>query len=174
MPRSLSSACVLLALVVPASAQQSRRDIMPVLGETRDQFEARRRGLPRPASPGETRLSPDRLGHFLAEATVNGTALQMLVDTGASFVSLSAKDAELLGLHPGERDFTYRVSTANGVVKAALVRLREMQVGDVSLRDVQALVPEASGGPPMSLLGMSFLKRLAGFETIQGKLILRQ
>jgi clan AA aspartic protease (TIGR02281 family) len=164
---------VLLALVVPASAQQSRRDIMPVLGETREQFEARRRGLPPPASPGETRLSPDRLGHFLAEATQwHGAANARRHRRKLRLAQRQGRRAPRPA--SGRARLHYRVSTANGVVKAALVRLREMQVGDVSLRDVQALVPEASGGPPMSLLGMSFLKRLAGFETIQGKLILRQ
>jgi aspartyl protease family protein len=97
----------------------------------------------------------------------------MLVDTGASFVSLSQRDAELLGLRPTEKDFIYRMQTANGIVKAAPVRLREMQVGDISVRDVDAVVHRA-GGPPISLLGMSFLRRLAGFEQVQGRLILRQ
>jgi aspartyl protease family protein len=172
--RALLVACLWLASAGAAQAQQPRKDIMPVLGETREQFEARRRGVPPPAGPGETRLSPDRLGHFIAETTVNGEKVRMLVDTGASFVSLSAKDAETLGLRPGGRDLTYRVSTANGVVKAAPVHLREVQVGEVSLRNVQALVPEPGGGPPVSLLGMSFLSRLAGFEIVQHKLILRQ
>jgi aspartyl protease family protein len=173
--RSLLMVALMLAGSATAgSSQQHRKEIMPFLGETREHFEARKRGLPLPAiSNGEAKLVPDRMGHFVAETTINGEKVRMLVDTGASFVSLSPRDAELLGLRPTEKDFIYRMQTANGIVKAAPVRLREMQVGDISVRDVDAVVHRA-GGPPISLLGMSFLRRLAGFEQIQGRLILRQ
>ena len=160
--------------VCAAGAQQPRpKELVPAIGETREQFEARRRGLPPPEPAGTARLQADRLGHFVADAVVNGEKVRMLVDTGASFVSLSRKDAELLGLKPAPREFTYRMSTANGVVTAAPVRLSEVQVGDVALRNVEAVV-HAEGGPSVSLLGMSFLKRLAAFETVQGRLVLRQ
>jgi clan AA aspartic protease (TIGR02281 family) len=172
--RLLAVTMIMAASVTAPSSQQPRKEIMPFLGETREHFEARKRGLPLPAVlNGEAKLVPDRMGHFVAEATVNGEKLRMLVDTGASFVSLSQRDAELLQLRPAEKDFIYRMQTANGVVKAAPVRLREMQVGEISVRDVEAVVHQA-GGPPVSLLGMSFLRRLAGFETVQGKLVLRQ
>jgi hypothetical protein len=108
------------------SSQQHRKEIMPFLGETREHFEARKRGLPLPAiSNGEAKLVPDRMGHFVAETTINGEKVRMLVDTGASFVSLSPRDAELLGLRPTEKDFIYRMQTANGIVKAAPVPSRD-------------------------------------------------
>jgi aspartyl protease family protein len=172
--RLLAVSMIMAGSMTPAGSQQPRKAIMPFLGETREHFEVRKRGLPLPApSAGEAKLLPDRMGHFVAETTVNGERVRMLVDTGASFVSLSRSDADLLRLQPAEREFTYRMSTANGMVKAAPVRLREMQVGDISVRDVDAVVHQA-GGPPVSLLGMSFLRRLGGFETVQGKLVLRQ
>src|SRR5215207_7835824 len=66
-----------------ASSQQHRKEIMPFLGETREHFEARKRGLPRPAvTDGEAKLVPDRMGHFVAETTINGEKVRMLVDTG--------------------------------------------------------------------------------------------
>jgi aspartyl protease family protein len=64
------------------------------------------------------------------------------------------------------------VSTANGVVQTAPVRIREIRVGDILVRDVEAVVlpPRALG---VSLLGMSFLRRLEGFEIAKGRLVLR-
>ena len=64
------------------------------------------------------------------------------------------------------------ISTANGIVAAASVRLAEVKVGDIAVRGVEALVlPPGKLGT--SLLGMSFLKRLGGFEIAQGRLILK-
>jgi aspartyl protease family protein len=65
------------------------------------------------------------------------------------------------------------VNTANGTVKAAQVRLREVQIGRIAVRDVEAVVmpPGRLAG---SLLGMSFLKRLASFNVSGGTLVLRQ
>ena len=96
----------------------------------------------------------------------------MLVDTGASFVALSHEDAAMLGLKVSQKDFTRRSSTANGVVETAPVRIKEIRIGDIAVRDVEAVVlpPRALS---TSLLGMSFLKRLEGFEVAKGRLVLR-
>jgi aspartyl protease family protein len=97
----------------------------------------------------------------------------MLVDTGATRVSLSRKDAETLGLKVEPKDYVHRVSTANGVTTAAPVRLDEVEIGGVGLRNVDALVTQA-GASEVSLLGMSFLGWPAGFEVAKGNLVLRQ
>jgi aspartyl protease family protein len=78
----------------------------------------------------------------------------------------------MLGIRVSERDFTRRSSTANGVVATAPVRIREIRIGDITLRDVEGAVlpPRALS---TSLLGMSFLKRLEGFEISKGRLLLR-
>jgi aspartyl protease family protein len=146
---------------------------VPRIGETVHQFEARRRGLPAPALAGAQAILAASQGHFFADTTIDGNKVRALVDTGASFVSLSPADAERLGVKVGREDFTYRMSTANGVVAAAPVRLKEVQIGDVVLRDVAAIVAR-EGGPPVTLLGMSFLGRLRAFETSAGQLVLRQ
>ena len=54
---------------------------------------------------------------------------------------------------------------------AAPVVLRELRIGQYSLYDVDAAVNQAPIG--ISLLGMSFLDRLAGYEVDDGRLILR-
>jgi clan AA aspartic protease (TIGR02281 family) len=110
-------------------------------------------------------------GHFLIEATVNGAPVDFLVDTGASDIVLTLEDAERLGLQPETLRFTQRFATANGVVRGAPVVLREIRIGQFSLFDVPASVNEAQ--LRVSLLGMSFLRRLHGYEVTDGRLTLR-
>ena len=65
------------------------------------------------------------------------------------------------------------MSTANGSVNAAPVTLREVRIDRIVLRDVDAVVlPQ--GRLSGSLLGMSFLRRLASFEVSKGRLVLTQ
>ncbi|MFL5146752.1 MAG: TIGR02281 family clan AA aspartic protease [Microvirga sp.] len=117
-------------------------------------------------------VSADLRGHFVVHPTLDGKRVRMLVDTGASFVALSHEDARLAGISVSARDYTRPISTANGIVAAASVRLAEVKVGDIAVRGVEALVLPP-GKLSTSLLGMSFLKRLGGFEIAQGRLILK-
>jgi aspartyl protease family protein len=117
-------------------------------------------------------LSADLRGHYKVHPVVEGRTVPMLVDTGASAVALTYEDAERAGIRVRPEDFTKPVGTANGTVKAAPVRVAEMRVGAIALTFVDAMVlPRGSLGT--SLLGMSFLKRLKGFEMAQGRLTLR-
>jgi aspartyl protease family protein len=181
MRRIVLAVCCAAALADSAQAQFGPQPaaaagptLMPNIGETVEEFEARRQGLPRPLPRNaQATLKADRQGHFFAEATINGERVRALVDTGATFVALSEADASRLGLKVRREDFTYRMSTANGVVAAAPVHLAEVQVGEVTLRDVQAVI-HREGGPPVTLLGMSFLGRLGALQTAAGRLVLRQ
>jgi aspartyl protease family protein len=129
-----------------------------------------------PAAPaGETgwhrveiAAGPD--GHFVLDAAVEGVPVTFLVDSGATAVVLSSDAARRLGLVGGRLRFTHKVTTANGVVRAAPVRLRELRIGQLALRDVEAAVLET----PLqtSLLGMSFLRRLDRWEVRDGRLAL--
>jgi clan AA aspartic protease (TIGR02281 family) len=110
-------------------------------------------------------------GHFLIDAVVNGAPVDFLVDTGASNIVLTLADAERLGLQPETLRFSQRFATANGEVRGAPVVLREIRVGQFSLFDVPASVNEAP--LRVSLLGMSFLERLNGYEVNGRRLILR-
>lgn len=124
------------------------------------------------AGDGTLVLNADLRGHYVAHAQIEGLRVRVLVDTGASFVALSYEDAQKAGIKVEARDFTLRMSTANGLAAAAPVRLREVRLGDIVVRDVQAIVcPKGALGT--SLLGMSFLKRLGKFEVSQGRLTLR-
>ena len=109
-------------------------------------------------------------GHFLVDARVDGVAVRFLVDTGATRVVLTPEDAERIGLHLRDRHFTKRHRTAGGIVRAAPVTLRELRIGQLAVREVEASVNEQPIG--ISLLGMSFLNRLDGYEVQGNKLIL--
>lgn len=98
-------------------------------------------------------------GHFFIDGKINGgSKLRMMVDTGASFISMSASDARKLGIDY-KKGTPSRSSTANGVVQTYIVRLDSVKVGDIELFQVDASVQENEIG--IGLLGMSFLKRLS-------------
>jgi len=109
----------------------------------------------------------DRAGHVIVDAVVNGAPMRMLVDTGASFVTLTPADARAAGIAPGELVFSRRANTANGIVRMATVTLRQIRLGQLSFNDVHAAVLENLN---LSLLGMSFLDRLQSYEMRGGKL----
>ena len=116
-------------------------------------------------------LRPDQAGQFHADVTVNGRTIRMLVDTGATLVALTQQDAITLGVLP--MTFNVPVQTAAGQARAGEAKLAEVRIGNVQVRDINALVlpPGVTG---QSLLGMSFLRRLSGFEFSAGNLVLKQ
>ena len=112
---------------------------------------------------------PDRQGHVVLDAVVNGSPVRFLIDTGATFVVLTMADAAVAGFTRGDLVFNVRTSTANGVGRAAAVQLRELRVGQFSVYDVPAFVGDNLA---VSLLGMSFLKRVKSWEMRDGVLTL--
>jgi aspartyl protease family protein len=114
------------------------------------------------------RAANDR--HFRVDAVVDGKSIEMLVDTGATTVSLSRRDAQRIGIDLSRLTYNRRVMTANGPALTAPVTLREVRVGPITLTDVHAAVSEerAEG----SLLGMSFLGRLQSYAIEGDKLTL--
>jgi aspartyl protease family protein len=135
----------------------------------------------RPTAPGAATAAisrsvvvpRDSRGHFEVDARVNGRRVGFMVDTGASVIALTAHDAARLGIHPTQNAFVAEVKTANGTVRAAPSRLEAVEIGDIAVRDVDALVlPDEALSD--NLLGLSFLSRLRRFEYSEGKLVLEQ
>ena len=114
---------------------------------------------PAPIPSGSVRVRADSSGHFNATAYVNGDAIDVLVDTGATTVALTWEDARAAGLHIRESDFTLRSQTANGVALFAPVTLASVRIGDITVYDVRAAVARR-GQLHRTLLGMSFLGKV--------------
>jgi aspartyl protease family protein len=112
-------------------------------------------------------------GHFFTTADVNGTSVKVMVDTGATTVALTWEDAEKAGIRVRPSDFTGRVRTANGTAGVAPVTIDHITIGAITLYDVEATVSE-KGRLATTLLGMTFLSRLARFEISRGRLALEQ
>jgi len=115
----------------------------------------------------------DARGHFQVDGRVDGRRLSFMVDTGASVIALTASDAARLGIHPAQREFVTAVKTANGTVRAAPTRLDTVEVGDLTVRDVAAIILPDEGLSD-NLLGLSFLSKLRRFEYSDGQLVLEQ
>jgi aspartyl protease family protein len=126
-----------------------------------------------PADSRSVILSRNAQGHFQTDGRIDGRRVTFMIDTGASVIALTTDTAAELGIHPTQNDYTAAVKTANGIVRAAPVELGMVEIEDISLHNVSALVlPD--GALSDNLLGMSFLTRLHRWEFADGRLVLEQ
>jgi aspartyl protease family protein len=109
------------------------------------------------AAANYAKVPTDGRGDFVADGEVNGMPVRFAVDTGATFITLPAREASRLGLdyHKGRKVV---METANGDVSAYRLKLDTVRVGNVALNDVDAVITEGDS-LPIALLGMSFLNR---------------
>lgn len=142
------------ALAQPAQAQQSA-DIARANGR----------------ASGREVFGIDQRGHVETFAQIDGRDMRVLVDTGASAVILRESDARRVGYSFQNSDFTVPVSTANGQTHFAAITLREVELGSIRVRNVQALVGR-DNELATNLLGMTFLSRLDSFRFEGRELIL--
>jgi aspartyl protease family protein len=117
----------------------------------------------------EVKLASNNQGHFVASGQINGQPVDFMLDTGATDVSIPAEMAERLKL---EKGFGVTLSTANGRTQGYRTRIDRLQLGDIVLRDVRALVVPGLDGHQV-LLGMSALNKLE-FTQRGGTMLLRQ
>lgn len=124
-----------------------------------------------PAEYAEVRIprSPD--SHYWVQARINGQTVNMLVDTGATMITLNRGEADRLGLdyRQGTPGMT---QTAGGVVNHHAITIDRISLGGINLSNVGAVVLEGSF-PRQILLGNSLLSRLEMSESA-GSLVLRQ
>ena len=97
-------------------------------------------------------------GMYLTPGSVNGFSVDFLVDTGASSVALNAATAERLGID-FRRGTKVGVKTASGIDSAYQVTLDSVQVGEITLHNIRAMVLDGRE-PERALLGMTFLGEL--------------
>jgi aspartyl protease family protein len=125
-----------------------------------------------PSYPRTASIPRGANGHFEADAYVDGRRMGFMIDTGASVIALRQRDAARLGIRPAQREFTARVTTANGVVFAAPTELASVELGGIIVHNVAAIVlPDEALG--QNLLGMSFLSRVR-WQHQDGRLVLEQ
>ena len=122
-------------------------------------------------APGAVAIPKAPDGHYWADGQVNGSSVRFLVDTGATAVALTPADAQRLGLKPADLHYASSVVTAAGQTRAAAVKLASITVAGARLENVDALVIEK--GLDTSLLGMTYLGRLAGFQATRQALVLQ-
>jgi len=116
-----------------------------------------------------TMVSGDRIAlnraadrHFYANLKINGQNVVFLVDTGATDVVLTRKDAERVGIDVAALKYLGTAYTANGPVQTARIKLNKVQFGDQTDRNVTAWVN--NGQMDTSLLGMAYLSRYSSIE----------
>lgn len=110
------------------------------------------------SAPGSVTLYADAAGHYFTDGYINGVALKMMVDTGATAIAMNSGDAKYAGINykNGQR---IPIQTANGVVNGYLVTINTLKLGGVVLNQVQGVVHEG-GSPSVVLLGMTALNRM--------------
>ncbi len=121
----------------------------------------------------EVSIPADPRGQYIADVLLNGQRVRMMIDTGASYVTLSADVADRLGLHALIGEPRGLTQTANGVVEVTPTQLTTVAIGPIFMTDVRAFVLDRRAGA-VNLIGTNFLKRLAGVEQRDGWLYLRQ
>lgn len=122
---------------------------------------------------GDVELKATPAGHFETEAEINGSSVDVMVDTGATLVAMTYEDAERAGIYLKSSDFTHEVKTANGTAKVAPVEIGSISIGDITVRNIRGAVTER-GKLHRTLLGMSFLSRLSRVEMRSNALVLHE
>ncbi len=110
-------------------------------------------------------------GAFDVIGKVNGAPVRFVVDTGSTDIVLSPADAERAGVRPSAGAFDLPSQTANGVGYGAPATADSLSVGPIVMTDVPVSINKAPMG--VSLLGMTFLRRLDSFEVRDDRLYLR-
>jgi aspartyl protease family protein len=113
------------------------------------------------------RAAPD--GHFYLTATIDGTNVTFMIDTGASDIVLTQGDARAVGIDTASLNYFGQAQTANGSVDTAPVTLGSVTLGDFTDTAMPAVVN--GGDLDTSLLGMSYLK-LYNLNMTSGQLTL--
>lgn len=123
---------------------------------------------------GQIAIPRARDGHYYLTLEVNGTPVRFVVDTGATDLVLSQRDAAGAGLDPDALAYLGQARTANGVVAIARVTLDQVVLAEGDLRIEDRRVPAFvnQGELDTSLLGMGYLERFARIEIADGRLIL--
>lgn len=126
-----------------------------------------------PLAGRKVRVTSDAGGHFTADFKLNGRNVRAMIDTGATYIALNRSAARRIGIALPQDAFIHDVKTANGVTKAAAARIERVEIGRISIENAEAVILDDKALDGV-LIGMSFLKRLSGFNVQNGSLVLQQ
>jgi aspartyl protease family protein len=160
LSRSLRHAAIWIAIAAVLAIGYSLRDQVSYVADRIKADHVPGYGFDVTDNAVSFRAGPD--GHFHVTALVDGVEVLFLVDTGASDVVLTPDDARRLGFDPARLTYSQVYNTANGIGRGAPVRLDNVLLGPIGLQDVRASVNETA--MDRSLLGMSFLNRIGGYQ----------
>lgn len=114
------------------------------------------------SSEGQLIIARSQDGHFYLNLVINGIPIKFVIDTGATDVAITKKDAQALKIDLSKLKFSRAYRTANGVSFAAPIKLPKVQIGPQIFENIDAHV--ASGDLDISLLGMSLIERFRSFK----------
>lgn len=92
---------------------------------------------------------------MLVKGKINSVPVWFVVDTGASFVTISPEIARKAGIDLKGSPHI-QLQTANGAISAPMVALDSVVADDIEMRNVQAVIHSPTPDPNIGLLGMSF------------------
>ena len=153
----------------PVEAKAAMPDLRPTVTGLQELVEKVSRLENSGPAERKVTLRANHYGHFVVEAEINGAKVELLTDTGATFVALNYETARKLGFNDRNLQFNSRSSTANGIARVAPVTLDYVRIGSIVLHEVKAVIAEP-GKMTQNLLGMSFINRLSGFQLSGGRL----
>jgi aspartyl protease family protein len=108
----------------------------------------------------QTSMRADAGGGYSTAALVNGVSFRAQIDSGASYVTLNAIDARRAGIDY-RKGQPAQFQTANGAVRGYILTAASVQVGAVSLRNIQVAVQEGDESQLSTvLIGQSFLRHV--------------
>jgi aspartyl protease family protein len=122
------------------------------------------------AEDGTLRVRKAEDGHFWIDTQMNGKSVHLMVDSGATFTSLSDVTAAAAGVAVDEEGFPVLLETANGSVEAKRARIARLKVGPILRTDFPAVVSSQFG--EVSVLGMNFLSTLKGWRVEGDEMVL--
>lgn len=111
-------------------------------------------------------LSDD--GHFYINVKINNVPILFMIDTGASDITISLKEAKRIGINLKSINFNREYQTANGKAWGGNVMLEKLEVGGTTFNNISASVNSSEMGT--SLLGMSFLRKFRKYEFYRDRL----
>jgi aspartyl protease family protein len=108
---------------------------------------------------GQVTLYAGGGAHFFADGYINDAPVKFMVDTGATVIAINSQVATRAGIDYKRTGKQEIVSTASGMARSYAVKIAKVQVGEITLHNVDASVIEGNF-PQQPLLGMSFLGQL--------------